>query len=120
MNTLKRNSPYIKLLTTSLCIFSWVLVSEVSDVMFGDIFFLSWLSVVLGVFFNVVDTVKLTGLCCSTNCHVFHKFTEVVTHTSPGVFVFFFTKKSEPAARQEKDSDGSFLRAALRGRTGAI
>lgn len=39
--------------------------------MFGDIFFLSWLSVVLGVFFNVVDTVKLTGLCCSTNCHMF-------------------------------------------------
>lgn len=71
MNSLKRNSPYIKLLITSLCIFSWVLVSEVSDVMFGDIFFLSWLSVVLGVFFNVVDTVKLTGLCCSTNCHMF-------------------------------------------------
>lgn len=60
--------------------------------MFGDIFFLSWLSVVLGVFFNVVDTVKLTGLCCSTNCHVFHKFTEVVTHTSPGVFVVFLQK----------------------------
>lgn len=39
--------------------------------MFGDIFFLSWLSVVLVVFFNMVDTVKLTGLCCSTNFHIF-------------------------------------------------
>lgn len=93
MNTLKRNSPYIKLLTTSLCIF-----------FLGFSFWSIWRNV-WWHFLSLLAQRRVGGVFqCGRHreadrsvlfqklSYVFHKFTEVVTHTSPGVFVVFLQK----------------------------